>query len=340
MEDRGIIDAVSHFGESSQSSLPFPEEMLAQFNEHSRREFIRNGRKRDQADAWAVNPILQTWGPTKYEGEPRWAMGTVEANYPMVNGSHEWTANQVRAELNAQLIDYVGQYKSVDADWPEFPGMNRLDEYIGEVAGMMTPGNVAPAFLSPTWRALMTILEEGDISKFPYDVYHDWMGPDGPEIRSTVTPETNRYVPDEGPLKGQQVSARYLEYKGRDGAYHMISELPGFDNISKVFYYDMTRTPEYAEQKRKEAEISLRANVRNLVRLGADETAVRAMMQERGFEDATLSEGLHIHDLTDFTEMQRQLGDPRKASKGPVRGVPHSELPPFNRAKWLSENPP
>jgi hypothetical protein len=80
-----------------------------------------------------------------------------------------------------------------------------------------------------------------------------------------------------------------------------------------------------------------------MVKLGADEKTIELELQKQGLGEFSLERTFATHDMTDYLEILGQTaGGPRgiPGQPGGVKPRLHVEQPPFDRERWLEENPP
>lgn len=331
----GLLNKFKHIFQGDMTSIIVPHEMVDQYEELVRMEYLANGAQKEAAEKWAMGQILNVWHPTQYEGPPRWARGTIEEYYPPVNGSWDWTREQLKEAMRTELMDTIHAYKAAGGstswldDIPEFTDTITYEQWERDVWQFMAwaserdpkasiePGEI-PRFAwdEANWKMLELAEFGGTLDKFfanPFGLFGDF-GIGTPEIRSWVTSESERR---RDPETGRPAPGRYLQYRGKDGGFHNLSDLLFGNPEAYEFQYDVRQSKEWQEQHRKDLLSYARAVVLNHARLGLsrEQTEQRLKLAEQddpvrlqGLGDIQLFERFRLHDPTIGLFEERQPG--------------------------------
>jgi hypothetical protein len=298
---RGILNKMFNFGEGDSAIMEIPPGMTADFNTHFRTEYLRGG-DRSAAIDWAMDHVVRNWSPTEYEGTPRWTRGGVEANYPQVNGSWDWTRDQLADQLGDALLGEIMPLKDRGVILPTYNEDDDYETYRREVMDVLSiaaqddPNGTIVAGELPDyarvsgyhWRERLE--DAGLIKNFPFNVFANWKDPDMSGITSFTTQESLEQKND----RGETVAARHILYRGRDGGYHPITALSNNQDQAAAFYYDVTLNADWQANHRQELIADAQALIQGMVAKGSGETAIRAEMDRLGLGSVGLKQSFKL----------------------------------------------
>jgi hypothetical protein len=331
----GILNKMFNFGEGDSAIMQIEPGMMSEFNHHFRTEYLRNGGDRPGAIAWAMDHVTRNWSPTEYEGTPRWARGAVEANYPQVNGSWDWTRDQLADHLGLALLEQLDPLRDRGVILPTFKEGDDYETFRREVMDVLSiaaqddPNSTIVAGELPDyarisgyhWRERLE--DAGLIKNFPFNVFANWKDPDMSGITSFTTQESLEQKND----RGETVAARHIRYRGRDGGYHPITALSNNQDQAAAFYYDVTLNADWQANHREELISDAKALIRGMMSKGSGETAIRAEMDRLGLGSVGLKQGF-------------KLRIPGYDTHGEITGFPNkrdfaADDTPFDREAFL-----
>jgi hypothetical protein len=338
--------------------ITYPEAMKEDIAFLFEKRMMVNGGSKSEAMSWAVTHAIGAgWMPTKYHGPVRFEKNGVEVSEPIINGSHEWTRKALERDLNEKMGEFLAPYETMGGLFPQWRGLDHIDSYVADVFRVLTwraldnpnhpftdktiPGKAAE--IGRRW--MNTIASFGDVTEFPFNVYHDLAtaGDRGVEMLTEIDAGSREVV-----LSDKTTAFKrhyYLSVRGRGGAQMPLWELPGFDTHRKEYYYDHTMAPEWKQEQRDIRQQKADIIVRRVARLAASQNLneqqalklARQFLDTSGFPDAFITQGLAIHSGAELKDLMsappgRALSSAERTAEGMHwTKLMHGNVPEYDR---------
>jgi len=357
-EDRGISEIFQNIGQGNKASLFMPEEGKVLYDNLLRAHFVATNNM-EAASQLALKSFMNSYQPSNFGGVPRWMFGAPEFDpglVPTSDGSIKWGEEQIIAIANSQLNDLLRPVRDLSNlldDTPDFGGLDdtldyfdRFGDLLGaaqsdDPANVLAGGGISGAVKELGIATLGSLMNAGgDPRDFSTSTFNKWFKLDGPKIRLSTTPELMRHKPEPEERPNWTVQGYNVEVQQNDGTWLSWHELPGFDQIYKVFYFDKDTSPEFAADNHAKLMREATSLARHEMRQGNTEASLKQKLAAAGIKDATVWKGFQITDSLNLTD---------RLSEGLMRGQRSGrrpkprffvDRPDFDRDKFLQDNPP